>query len=97
MATRANEKEENLTKTADCSGHVEPVVMCACALLYNLSDADGLKQKVRACLVAVEECDDEFSLKAKAERYFREHETISKEIEGHSLVAYNLAIEAHAT
>lgn len=65
--------------------------MCAAGLLYR-KVVDTLEEySVYSCIILVESDDDEWSMKAKAERYFNNHSEISKKIAGKTLVAWTFA------
>ena len=74
----------------------QPMRMCAAGFLYQKQDSTTLHNRIRSCLIPCHDGDDEYDLKARAERYFSEHEEISKGIEGFSLVAWTFAVEAEA-
>lgn len=62
--------------------------ICAGALLYTNKDI----QKVRACLIFTKDGDTEDTLLTRAKDYFNTHPTISKEIEGLKLTAWQFSV-----
>ena len=61
---------------------------CAAALLFSKQDATVITNKIRSCFIPYEEGDDEYALKAKAERYLRQHDDIGPQLEGLNLVSW---------
>jgi len=61
------------------------------AVLYQKNDNGRIHSKVRCILVDTKDTDDEFDLKAKAERYIAGNEEMKQDFEGHDLVAWSIA------
>ena len=76
---------------SDITNKNEQTVITGVALLYQKQTKGGWENKVRCVLVDTKEGDDEFDLKAKAERYIANHAELSEQIEDHNLVAWNTA------
>jgi len=64
----------------------------AAAFLYQKQEGGKYVNKVMACLIPYEENDDEFAMKAKAERYF--NEDCKDQIDGFNLVAWSFAAQS---
>ena len=71
----------------------ENTVLCAAGFLYQKQEVGQITNKVFSCLIPQSKGDDEFSMKAKAERYFNQHEDIGEQIKGFNLVAWSFAYE----
>lgn len=67
---------------------IEEYKFASVALLYQKYEDRAYTNKVRAVLVTVEEGDDEYDIKAKAERYCTEH--FEEELEDMSVVAWSM-------
>lgn len=79
--------EENGKSTLDA------VVISGVALLYQKDEGNRVLSKVRSILVPTNEDDDQYTLKAKAERYIAEDETLRDEVSEHHVVAWHIAIK----
>ena len=78
-------------RNIEAAGQNERVVITGVALLYQKQTKDGWENKVRCVLVNNDEGDDEYDLKAKAERYVANNEEMSEEVKDYNLVAWNTA------
>ncbi len=65
----------------------------AAALLYQKVESDRTLNNVQACLLPCDDGDDEWSRKAKAERYFNDHEDIAPRIKDMNLVAWSFSVQ----
>ena len=92
---------QELNKTAEleqtASNPLEHVVMCAFAGLYQRIEPRQTVSKVVAILVPFEKDDDEFAIKAKAERYVNEDEKLNIDTKDMNLVAWSYRVEQKNT
>ena len=63
------------------------------ALLYQKDEGRRVVNKVRSVLVPTNKDDDEYSLKAKAERYIAEDEALREQTKDYHIVAWHISTE----
>ena len=63
------------------------------AILYQKREASKILNKVRCVLVPTNKDDDQYSLKAKAERYIAEDEELSEQVKDHDIVGWHISTE----
>jgi len=60
------------------------------SILFKKTIVGGYEQKLRSRFVDYEDNDDEFTLKAKAERYFRSESPEAKVLNDFHILMYNV-------
>ena len=69
------------------------LMMCAFGLLYQRQAGGKIENQVISILIPCADGDDEYDLKAKAERYVSENKKMRADTKNKTLVAYNYSIE----
>lgn len=72
---------------------VERLVITGVALLYERRIGNRISSKVFSVLVNTGREDDEFDLKAKAERYVASNDTLKEQVKDYKLVAWHFATQ----
>lgn len=67
--------------------------ICAFAALYEKREERQTVQRIIAIILPYQEGDDEFTMKARAERYVKQNEELRTATKGMTLVAYSYSIE----
>lgn len=71
---------------------MEGPLLCAAALLFQKQSGGMIESVIESCFIVFETGDDRYTLKAKAERYIREHSELSKGVKGFPVVAYRFSL-----